>query len=140
LKEDLIKLCREHNLLTNGLKENLLEYIGNYIENKPIKKNKSKIKIKNNDFEPALEKIIDENYSNNEIHRSFFKKSIGENFKFNVTFMNWMEENKSKKTYKEAIEMYNKILLDKKSGKKIEIRKQLEYNQYTRDFLKIIRN
>jgi hypothetical protein len=30
--------------------------------------------------------------------------------------------------------MYNKILLDKKQGKKIEIGKQFEYNQYTRDF------
>jgi hypothetical protein len=45
-----------------------------------------------------------------------------------------MEEHKGKKTYKEAIEMYNKILLDKKHGKRTEIGKQSEYNQYTRDF------
>ena len=30
--------------------------------------------------------------------------------------------------------MYNKILSDKKSGKKVNIGKQFEYNQYTRDF------
>jgi hypothetical protein len=134
LKEDLIKLCKEYNLPTNGSKENLLEYIGNLIENKPVKKIKVKPKIKNNDFEPSLEKIIAENYSNNEIHRAFFIKTIGGHFKFNVTFMNWMEENKGKKTYKEAMEMYSKILLDKRNGKKIEIGKQYEYNQYTRDF------
>jgi hypothetical protein len=134
LKEDLIKLCKEYNLPTNGSKENLLEYIGNLIENKPVTKIKVKPKIKNNGFKPSLEKIIDENYSNNEIHRTFFIKATSEHFKFNVTFMNWMEENKGKKTYKEAIEMYNKILLDKKQGKKIEIGKQFEYNQYTRDF------
>jgi adenine-specific DNA-methyltransferase len=45
-----------------------------------------------------------------------------------------MEENKGKKTYKGAIEIYNKIIMDKKSGKKIEIGRQFEYNQYTRDF------
>jgi hypothetical protein len=134
LKEDLIKLCKEYNLPINGSKENLLEYIGNFIENKPVIKIKIETKIKNNDFEPSLEKIVDENYSNNEIHRAFFIKTIGIHFKFNVTFMNWMEENKGKKTYEDAIEMYNKILLDKKHGKKTEIGKQFEYNQYTRDF------
>ena len=48
--------------------------------------------------------------------------------------MSWMEENKGKKTYKDAIAQYNQILLDKKSGKKTNIGKQFEYNQYTRDF------
>jgi hypothetical protein len=134
LKEDLLKLCKKYNLPTNGSKENLLEYIRNFIENEPIKKIKVKQKIMNNGFEPSLEKIIDENYSNNEIHRAFFIKTIGGHFKFNVLFMNWMEEHKGKKTYKDAIEKYNKILLDKKHGKKTEIGKQFEYNQYTRDF------
>ena len=133
LKEDLIKLCKEYNLPTNGSKDNLLEYIGNYIENKPVKKLKNKTKITNNSFEPSLEKIIDENYSNNEIHRVFFIKTIGKHFKFNVMFMKWMDKNKGKKTYKEAIEMYIKILLEKK-GEKTKIGKQFKYNQYIRDF------
>jgi glycosylphosphatidylinositol transamidase (GPIT) subunit GPI8 len=88
----------------------------------------------NNDFRPSPEKMIDKNYSNDEIHRAFFKAVIGKHFKFNVQFMNWMEENKGKKSYKEAIEAYNKILLDKKTGNKTIIGKQFEYNQYTRDF------
>jgi hypothetical protein len=45
-----------------------------------------------------------------------------------------MNENKGKKTYQESIEIWNKILLDKKSGKKYKIGTQFEYNQYTRDF------
>jgi hypothetical protein len=134
LKEDLIKLCKKYNLPSTGSKENLLEYICNLIENKFVNKVKVKTKIKNISFEPSPEKMIDENYSNNEIHRAFFKKIIGDNFKFNVQFMNWMKNNKGKKTYRDAIEMYNKILLDKKSGKKTKIGKQFEYNQYTRDF------
>ena len=134
LKNDLINICKKYGLPTSGSKENLLEYICNFIENKPIKKIKIKQKISNNGFEPLLEKIIDKNYSNNEIHRAFFKKTIGEHFKFNIQFMNWLEDNKGKKTYKEAIQTYNKILLDRKTGKKTIIGKQFEYNQYTRDF------
>jgi hypothetical protein len=134
LKNDLINICKKYNLPAIGSKGNLLEYVCNYIENKPIQKIKAKQKVANNGFEPSLEKIIDCNYSNNEIHRAFFAKTIGKYFKFNVQFMNWMNENKSKKTYKNAIEIYNEILLDKKSGKKTNIGKQFEYNQYTRDF------
>jgi hypothetical protein len=48
--------------------------------------------------------------------------------------MEWMEKNKGIKTYKDAIEMYNKIKIEKKSGKKNLIGAQFEYNQYTRDF------
>ncbi|MDR3287640.1 MAG: SAP domain-containing protein [Prevotellaceae bacterium] len=134
LKEDLIKLCRENNLSANGSKQNLLENICNFIENKPIEKVKIKSKTKTQNFEPALDKIIDINYSNNEIHRTFFKKETSQHFKYNVQFMNWMEENKGKETYRKAIEIYTKILQDKKSGKKNIIGKQFEYNQYTRDF------
>jgi len=134
LKNDLINLCKEYTLPISGSKENLLEYICNFIQSKPVKKIEMKQKMSNNGFEPLLEKIIDNNYSNNEIHRTFFKRAIGEHFKFNVQFMNWLEENKGKKTYKEAIKIYNKILLNKKKGKKTIIGKQFEYNQYTRDF------
>jgi hypothetical protein len=132
LKEDLIKLCKAHHLPITGSKANLLEYICNHIENKPV--NGVKVKKKKNDFEPSPEKIIDENYSNNEIHRAFFKKTIGDKFKFNVQFIHWIEKNKGKKTYKDAIEAYHQILLDKQSGKKTTIGKQFKYNQYTRDF------
>jgi protein-arginine kinase activator protein McsA len=134
LKADLVALCKQNDLPSTGSKENLLEYICNFIENKSIEKAKSKQKIVNNNFEPSLNKIIDEQYSNNETHRAFFKKTIGEHFKFNVQFMNWMNEHKGKKSYQDAIEMYNQIAADKKSGKKTVIAKQFEYNQYTRDF------
>ena len=133
LKKDLVTICKKYNLPTSGYKENLLQYICDFIENKPINKINHK-KRKNNNFEPILEKIIDENYTNNEIHRAFFKKVIGEKFKYNVPFCQWMIENKGKETYNNAIEVYNNIMLEKKSGKKFEIGKQFQYNQYTRDF------
>jgi hypothetical protein len=117
LKEELTALCKEHHLPAHGSKQNLLENLGNFIDHRPIVKMKIASKVHSNDFVPALEKTIDIHYSNNETHRAFFKKVIGEHFKYNTAFMNWMEEHKGKATYKKAIKMYNQILLDKKRKK-----------------------
>ena len=48
--------------------------------------------------------------------------------------MNWMKENKGKKTYKEAIVEWRKINEEKNKGYETVIGSQFEYNQYTRDF------
>ena len=48
--------------------------------------------------------------------------------------MNWMKENRGKRTYQEAINKWKEINEDIKNGKKYSIGKQFEYNQYTRDF------
>ncbi|MDR1198483.1 MAG: SAP domain-containing protein [Prevotellaceae bacterium] len=133
LKEELAELCRKYNLPATGSKENLLENICNFIENRPVTKRTAK---KNSNFVPSLDAIIDVNYRNNETHRAFFKSVIGEHFKFNVPLINWLNENKGEKTYREAIEIYNQIAADKKAGKKFSIGKQFEYNQYTRDFFR----
>jgi hypothetical protein len=133
LKEDLVGLCRKYNLPSTGSKENLLENICNFIENKPVVKRAAK---KNSHFTPSLDAIIDANYRNNETHRAFFKSVVGERFKFNVPFINWLNENRGEKTYREAIEIYNQIMADKKAGKKFSIGKQFEYNQYMRDFFR----
>ena len=61
LKNDLINLCKKYGLPTSGSKEFLLEYICNFIENKPVKKLEKKQKMSNNGFEPSLEKMIDKN-------------------------------------------------------------------------------
>jgi hypothetical protein len=134
LKSELLEICKENNLPQNGSKENLVQYICDFIENKETVKIKSNPKKTSNHFIPESDKIIDVNYSNNEVHREFFVKEIGVRFKYNVPFMKWMNEKKGKKTYAEAIEIWNKILLEKKSGKKNKIGTQFEYNQYTRDF------
>jgi hypothetical protein len=134
LKNELMEICKESNLPGNGSKENLVKYICDFIENKNVTKIKIKASKADNDFMPELDKIIDIHYSNNETHRKFFTKEIGGHFKYNVPFMNWMNENKGKRTYNEAIEIWKKISSEKKSGKKNKIGTQFEYNQYTRDF------
>lgn len=134
LKTELTAICKANNLPATGSKENLVQYICDFIENKKIIKIKSEPKKKDNHFVPELDKIITANYSNDETHRLFFIKEIGTHFKYNVQFMNWMTENKGRKIYKEAIEIWHKTVSEKKSGKKNNIGAQFEYNQYTRDF------
>jgi hypothetical protein len=68
LKNELLEICKENNLPANGSKENLVKYICNFIENKPIIKIKNEPRKTKNSFIPSLEKIIDINYSNDEIH------------------------------------------------------------------------
>ncbi|MDR1259707.1 MAG: SAP domain-containing protein [Tannerellaceae bacterium] len=131
LREELAELCREYNLPSTGSKESLLENICNFIENRPVVRRAAK---KNSSFAPSPDAMIDVNYRNNEAHRAFFKSFAGSHFKFNVQFMNWLNENKGRKTYREAIAVYNQIAADKKAGKKFPIGGQFEYNRYTRDF------
>jgi len=134
LKEQLVKICEENKLPKNGSKKDLLEYISCFIDKKPIVKNENRTKSKSTIQKITIDMIIDINYSNDENHRRFFESEIGNSFKYNVRFMNWMKENKGKKTYKEAIIEWKKIFEENKKGYKNDIGKQFEYNQYTRDF------
>ncbi len=134
LKEDLIKICEENNLPKYGSKQDLLDYIACLIDNKPVIKKENKREHKSTIHEITPDNIIDKYYSNDENHRRFFISQIGESFKYNVRFMNWMKENKGKKTYKEAIDEWKRISEERKNGYKTVIGNQFEYNQYTRDF------
>ncbi|MGL1893657.1 MAG: SAP domain-containing protein [Spirochaetaceae bacterium] len=136
LKEELFTFCKMNSLPGSGSKDDITSRIYKYLKTgeviKPVNHSK-KISINNSPLN--LDAIIPEGYKNDERHREFFKSEIGEHFKFNVTFMNWMKVNNGK-TYKDAITEWNRIIADKKKGKKTEISSQFQYNQYTRDFFK----
>ncbi len=119
LKNDLIDICVEYGLPKNGSKEELTLNICNYLEKKQIVYFKKDISKRNADYEISLINTIDSNYKNDENHREFFKSVIGISFKYNVQFMNWMNDNKGLKTYNEAVLQWRKIDLEIKNGKKI---------------------
>jgi hypothetical protein len=81
-----------------------------------------------------LTDIIEADYHSDERHREFFKSAIGESFHFWVVFQTWMKANKGVKTYQDAVNEYNRIMREKKEGKKYPIWPQFKYNQYMRDF------
>jgi len=143
LKEELDEFCNLYNLPRSGSKGDLTNRIyeflktGRIINNHKIA-NHQKIAnpISSKIVESiTLESIIPAGYRNDERHRAFFKAEIGEYFKFNVPFMNWMKANAGK-TYSEAVLEWKRIYKEKRNGVKSEISPQFEFNQYFRDFFK----
>jgi hypothetical protein len=135
LKEDLINFCKNNSIPYSGSKKDLTERICHFLKTgrilkQPVKSARTKTKYR---IDITLNSRIPGNYRNDELHRTFFKKVIGKHFKFNVQFMNWVKDN-SGKTYRDAINEWNHIYNEKKSGRKYEISPQFEYNQYMRDF------
>ena len=132
LKEELIDFCRKNNLQTTGGKIELTDRIVKFLDTgERITSNYNARRTQIID-EITLDSIIEDNFVCSEKHREFYKKEIGNSFKFNVLFQKWLKNNAGK-TYKESIDAYYKILEDKKNNK-TTIDKQFEYNTYIRDF------
>ncbi len=136
LKDELSDFCKQYGIPSTGSKEELTKRIYTFLTTGTIPQNqfpKRAPKKPTGNSPLTLEAVIPDGYRNDEHHRSFFKKEIGEHFKFNVPFMDWMKANAGK-TYREAISEWKKIDAEKKAGIKREIGSQFQYNQYTRDF------
>ncbi|MFK7868672.1 MAG: DUF6434 domain-containing protein [Roseobacter sp.] len=52
--------------------------------------------------------VITESYKNSQNVRRFFKSQVGDGFKFNIPFMDWMRQNTGK-TLAEAVEAYKSM-------------------------------
>ncbi|HBS06714.1 MAG TPA: hypothetical protein DEA96_17225 [Leptospiraceae bacterium] len=138
LKAELIAFCREKGIPVTGKKSDLADRIHIFLSTGKVTndiKRKSSRTHESDNIPLSLNSRIPDNYISDERNRQFFKSHIGKHFKFNVPFMNWMKENPGR-SYREAIDQWNKIYLLKKKGLKWEISPQFEYNQYTRDFFK----
>lgn len=133
LKEELINFCKENNLKTSGSKEQLSQQIFHFLSTGEIlsfQNTKKQAPILHTEI--ATDSIIEDNFVCSEKHRSFFKREIGKNFTFNVTFQKWLKNNHGK-TYQDAIDTYIQIITNSKKTK-TTIDKQFEYNTYIRDF------
>ncbi len=135
LKEELFEFCKKYSISSRGSKQEITERISYYLRTGKVLNIKSQIskKIPKSTEDLLVDSKISDIYKNDEKHRVFFKSIIGEHFKFNVKFMNWMKKN-SGKTYQDAVDEWFRLEKEKKSGKKLSIAPQFEYNQYTRDF------
>lgn len=141
LKKELSKFCKEESLGSTGSKVELSNRILLYLKTGKTQIVTPKKKVKPNSMfdwhkeSLRLNTIITDNYKNTQNARRFFIDQIGNHFKFNVKFMNWMKSN-SGKTLKDAVNAWKRIKIESKnsSGKK-DIAAQFEYNKYLRDFL-----
>lgn len=140
LKAELISFCKRNKLPSSGSKQELNEVIIQFLSGSPTLKKTKKRQTPSSNFDWRRETlhmstIITDNYSNTENVRHFFQEQLGQSFKFNVAFMNWMKSNKGK-TLGDAIHAWKNIKEQQKSqtGPK-DIAPQFEYNRYLRDFL-----
>lgn len=135
LKEELITFCKSNGIPAVGGKAEIAERIVHFLRTGEVRSAKAshRKQIQLTADQLSLEAKIPEGYKNDEVHRRFFKSVIGDHFKFNVAFMNWMKTHAGH-SYSEAVDEWNRIREDRKQGKKTVISSQFEYNQYTRDF------
>jgi hypothetical protein len=94
-KEELKDFCRSENLDKRGGKIELAKRIEKFLQTGERVPHQE-IKSKTSRFDWNTEKLtsgteITDNYTNTENVRAFFKNQVGDNFKFNVKFMNWMK-------------------------------------------------
>jgi hypothetical protein len=132
LKAELMEFCRSNGLQTTGSKPELNERIYVYLST-----GEKMTKRRMSGAEPiktqiALDMTLGPNFRCSEKHREFFKENIGEAFKFNVEFLNWLRSN-ADKTYNDAIAFYY-ITAENKKNRNTIIGVQFEYNTYIRDF------
>ena len=140
LKKELTDFCKKEKLATSGGKIEIANRIEHYLKTgerlsptPPTKKITSSFDWKNATLH--LQTVITDNYKNSENVRTFFQKEIGQSFKFNVKFMNWMKANTGK-TLQDAIIAW-KAISNKEKNRTApkEIAPQFEYNTYLRDAL-----
>lgn len=139
-KEALIDFCRSENLDKRGGKIELAKRIEKYLqtgERVPYQEKKSTTSgFDWNTEKLTIETEITDNYKNTENVREFLKKQIGDKFKFNVKFMNWMKTAQGK-TLGDAVGQWISITKEMRADKTEKtIAPQFEYNTYIRDFLK----
>jgi len=142
LKEELVRFCRYTGIDSSGGKIDIYNRIITFLESGEIIK-RLNIKRTNitsnfdwNNEKLSLDTFITDNYKNSENVREFFQNMIGNHFKFNVDFMDWMKANNGK-TLGDAVDKWIDIAeLKKDKNYKTEISPQFEYNTYMRDFLR----
>lgn len=139
-KEQLVDFCRVEKLDQKGGKIELANRIEKYLKTGERESSQKK-QAKTSRFDWNTEKLtprtqITDNYKNTENVRAFFKDQIGNKFRFNVKFMNWMKSAQGK-TLEDAVKMWNKISCEaRQNNSPKEIAPQFEYNTYIRDFMK----
>jgi hypothetical protein len=131
LKEELKDFCRSEGLKISGSKGDLEKRITYYLSTgEELKESNVNDYSSQSSSEIGLDSNLGENFKCSEDKREFFVNHIGKGFKFKVNFQKWLKANPDK-TYGDAVEAYYEI---QNLGKKTEIGRQFQYNQYIRDF------
>ncbi|MEO0945731.1 MAG: DUF6434 domain-containing protein [Pseudomonadota bacterium] len=136
LKSELVEAAKAHGLKTTGGKFQILDRIAHFLDTGERQFPGDKSVKPSSDFDwhaaPLDDAtVITDSYKNSQNVRRYFKFRLGDSFKFNTPFMEWMRSNAGK-TLADACEVYPAL----KAGKgQSQIKDHNQFNQYTRDFL-----
>lgn len=135
LKTELAAFCRAHNLATTGRKEALTERIAYYLDTGRVLYSRPKRKPRRSSRsyqEITPETLVEPDIICTENHRRYFKRVVGESFRFTVPFQKWLRSHAGA-TYAEAAAAYRSLIAQKRRTG-TEIDPPFEYNTYVRDF------
>ncbi|MEO0401764.1 MAG: DUF6434 domain-containing protein [Pseudomonadota bacterium] len=135
-KDELMARAKALGLKTSGGKFELLDRIAHFLDTgertapgQEAPKPKSRF-----DWHAAPlddDTVITDSYRNTQNVRRYFKAALGEGFKFNIAFMDWMKANTGA-TLRDACAVYPELFV---TPGQTRIRDQNQFNQYTRDFM-----
>lgn len=139
-KDELIARARDLGLKTTSGKFVILDRIAHFLDTgeKQFPGDRAVRPRSTFDWHSAplsADTIITDSYKNTRNVRRFFKAAVGDGFKFNIAFMDWMKSNTGK-TLADACAAYRTLQDQAKTpGHRTTIRDHNQFNQYTRDFL-----
>lgn len=79
--------------------------------------------------------ILTDSYKNTQNVRRFFRAQLGDSFKFNIAFMEWMKSNTGKPLRDACTAYLEHKAAQQTDGHQTQIKDHNQFNQYTRDFL-----
>ena len=139
-KDELVTHARHLGLKTTSGKFTILDRIAHYLSTgETIFPGDIKPTVKSR-FDWHSERlsrdtVITDSYKNSQNVRRFFIAEIGDNFKFNIAFMDWIRTNIGK-TLGDACSAFRDMQkLQKDVGFRTDIKSHNQFNQFTRDFL-----
>lgn len=136
LKSELIALCKEYSLSTQGAKLDLIKRLAMYLSTGMNESHTPTKKLGNKDSDGLINpNTLVKNYKNDAITREFFIKEIGGKFKFNAYLRQFtnpknIQENM---TYGDLVEGWIAFEKNKSINEK-SIDPQFQYNQFIKDY------
>lgn len=106
LKEELVKFCRDNGFPSSGGKMEITERIACFLETGKVMPAAARKKRTAAESAISEDSRIEADFVCSERHRAFFRKVLGDSFRFNVPFQKWLKDNAGK-TYRKPSDAGN---------------------------------
>lgn len=139
-KDELTDRARGIGLRVSGGKFDLLDRICTYLDTGEVPARRTPRRASTPAFDwhaapLSPDTVLTDSYRHTQNVRRFFKAQVGDSFKFNIAFMDWLKANTGK-TLGDAVAAYHQLKnAAKDPAHKTQIRDHNQFNQYTRDIL-----